>query len=463
MKRRALLSLRSRLTLIILLPLLAIALAVGAWRIADARKTAADLFDRSLLTTGFAIAADVARSHGNALSIETRDLLADTSGGPVFYHVYAPDGIFVTGYATPPVPLGARPVFDQPITFYDAVYYGRDVRVLRLLDIATIDNVSGTYTHTVWQDVALRDAFVRDLASRTFIVIAVLIGSLTLIVWFGVNIGLRPLLDLEDAISSRSSGDLRPIRRAVPVETRGIVRRLNSLFSQVETAMEAQNTLISNAAHQLRNPIAGVLAMAEAVRNAPTPDAARARSDELVTSARHAADLANKLLTLERIRAAPDAAIEAPVDVGRVVAQAAETEAPRAARAGVEIAVDAGAGPVVVVADEVMLREAVTNLIDNALRHGGPDLSRVRVATEAQNGEASIRVEDDGRGLDAKDVDTVLARFGQAQPGEGSGLGLSIADAVAARHGGRLDLDTQGPGLGVILSLPLAADQRPIA
>ena len=110
-----------------------------------------------------------------------------------------------------------------------------------------------------------------------------------------------------------------------------------------------------------------------------------------------------------------------------------------------------------------MLREAVTNLLDNALRHGGPALSRVRVGASAQDGAATIRVEDDGRGLDTKDVGTVLARFGQAQPGEGSGLGLSIADAVATRHGGRLDLDTAGPGLGVILTLPLAPDQRPMA
>ena len=69
---------------------------------------------------------------------------------------------------------------------------------------------AGTFTYTVWQDVAVRSAFVRDLVLRTFTVIAVLIGTVALVVWFGVSIGLRPLLDLEDAISKRSSDDLRP-------------------------------------------------------------------------------------------------------------------------------------------------------------------------------------------------------------------------------------------------------------
>lgn len=95
-------SLRVRLTVIMLGPLLVIALVVGLWQVHDARKQAADIFDRSLLTVALAITADVARSNGNALSLETRDLLSDTSGGQVFYHVYAPNGYYVTGYATPP-------------------------------------------------------------------------------------------------------------------------------------------------------------------------------------------------------------------------------------------------------------------------------------------------------------------------------------------------------------------------
>lgn len=450
------LSLRLRLTLIILVPLLAIGVAVGTWQVSDARTKAADLFDRSLLSAALAISADVARSNGNAISLETTDRLQDTSGGPVFYHVYAPDGIYVLGYATPPVSLTAPIGSGDEITFYDGFYHSRDVRVLRFRSVSTIDGITGTFTYTVWQDVAVRSAFVRELVLRTFTVIAVLIGTVALVVWFGVSIGLRPLLDLEDAISKRSSDDLRPIQRAVPTETRGLVTRLNTLFEQVERAMEAQNTLISNAAHQLRNPIAGVLAMAEAVQSAPTDAAARERSKGMLHAARRASDLANKLLTLERVRATPQDSLRTNVDMGALTTEVIGSFQANAKARGVAISADLTDQPMIVVADRVMVGEAITNLVDNALQHGGPDLAHVQVRLARQARAAVVTVEDDGAGLEQSDIGTVLARFGQARPGEGSGLGLSIAEAVAKRHSGALRLETERRGLAVTFILPLA-------
>ncbi len=447
-------SLRLRLTLIILGPLLTISIAVGLWQIRDARDTAAYVFDRSLLFTALAVASDIAQSDGDALSIETRDRLADTSGGPVFYHAFAPDGIYVTGYATPPVPVGLTHLPEGDLVFYDALYHGHTVRAVRIQDITTVGVISGVFTYTVWQDVALRDAFVRDLVTRSFVVILVLIGTVALVVWFGVSLGLRPLLDLEDAISKRSSDDLSPIQRPVPPEARGLVRRLNILFSQVEAALVTQTNLISNAAHQLRNPLAGVLAMAEAVNSAPDAATAQARSGELLEAARRASDLANKLLTLERVRAAPPQTLNRAVDLSQLVAGVADDHRTAAAARDVRLSTSLPPGPVFAVADAVMLREAVANLTDNALRHGGKALTQVQISLRQDDDATVIEVADDGTGLNENDVDRVLARFGQAQAGEGSGLGLSIADAVATRHGGALSLDTARQGLRVIFRLP---------
>lgn len=455
-------SLRLRLTAIILVPLLAIALAVGFWQVHDARTKAADIFDRSLLTVAMAVSADVARSSGTALSLETRDLLSDTSGGQVYYHVYAPNGYYITGYATPPVrhTPDAAPT-DAPYFYYKSTYHGAEVRALRLRSLTTVDGVTGTFTVTVWQHVEVRDALMRDLATRAFIIMAVLIGTVALVVWFGVRHGLQPLTDLEDAISQRSSGDLSPIRRPVPPETRGLVRRLNLLFAQVEASMAQQATFISNAAHQLRNPIAGVLAMAEAVRSAPSPQAARARADELLASARHVKDLANKLLALERASVAGGQ--RDCVHVGELLRDLAAEAQPRAREARVTIIMAPPAPDLRVVADPVMLREAVYNLIDNALRHGGPGLREVHLSARLAADdapEAEISVADDGRGVPEGLRARVLSRFGQAAPGDGSGLGLSIARAVARGLGGDLFLSTRsGGGLVVRIRLPLAPAQ----
>jgi two-component system sensor histidine kinase TctE len=117
-------------------------------------------------------------------------------------------------------------------------------------------------------------------------------------------------------------------------------------------------------------------------------------------------------------------------------------------------------------ADPVMLEEALTNLLDNALRHGGQGLSRIELSLDASDEAVTVTVRDDGIGIAPDKVETALSRFGQANPGEGSGLGLSIAEAVATRGGGSLDLRPADPrGLQVVLRLPAmaASGQRPAA
>lgn len=452
------LSLRGRLTLIILCPLIVISVLIGWWQWRDARAQAAELFDKRLLVTAVAISADVARSGGDALSLRTRDLLTDTSGGRVYYHAYAPDGVYVTGFATPPVPPTRREIGAEPVVFYNGVYHGQPVRVLRLVDVTSVGGFSGSFTYTVWQELAVRDALLRDMTLRVFTAISAMILTVALVVWFGVRFGLRPLTDLEDAISRRSSDDLTPIRRVVPPETRGLVERLNTLFRQVDGTMQAQASFISNAAHQLRNPIAGILALGEAVKSAPNQQAARTRADDLLRAARHAKDLANKLLTLERASASPGLAER--VEVSVEVAEVAQSFQSEATAAGVSLRVDLPGAPVYVLADPVMLREALANLIDNALKHGGAALSQIAVTVALGKTHVGITVSDDGIGIPQDDIETVLARFGQRGESQGSGLGLSIAEAVALAQNGKLSLVPGKAGLAVTLHLPVVTPDR---
>ena len=129
-------SLRARLIVIILTPLLLISTAAAVWQFRNATVRAVDIFDRGLLSAALAISRDVALSGGDALSPATRRLISGTSGGELFYHVFAPDGVFVTGYATPPTPTTVSN--DPEPLYFNAIYQGRDVRVLRFLDATKI-------------------------------------------------------------------------------------------------------------------------------------------------------------------------------------------------------------------------------------------------------------------------------------------------------------------------------------
>jgi two-component system sensor histidine kinase TctE len=448
-------SLRSRLILIILVPLLIVSLVAGLWQFRATTARAESIFDRGLLSAALAISRDVAISGGDALSPLTRRLINDTSGGELFYHVYAPDGVFVTGYSTPPVPPNPQPVRSTEPLYFDAKYQREDVRVLRFQDVTTLDGVSGAFNITVWQSANVRRDFVREVVARSFAVIALLVMCVALIVWFGVRIGLRPLLELEGAIARRTSTDLEPIRRSVPLETRGLVQTLNRLFDQVSRRISSKDEFISNAAHQLRNPIAGVLALAEAVASAPNEGATKQRGRELLQAARETSRLANQLLSFERARGADISLTGARLDICALGAEVVETISERAKESDVEVSMLEPDAPILVFGDQVMLKEALLNLLTNALVHGGAQLSRIMMTIETDGQNAILTVEDNGCGIPNDRHDQAKSRFGQAGGAEGSGLGLSIAAKVADNHGGTLEVGTPREGTSVQIALPI--------
>lgn len=447
------LSLRVRLTAIILIPLVTLASLAGLWQLGNARTTAADVFNRSLLSAALAVANDVAISGGDALTPETSDILASTSGGPVFYHVYAPDGVIVAGYATPPVGI-PRPVSEAAgPTYFNAIYLGRDVSGVRLQNRTQVDGFAGIFTTTVWQDSEVRTAFVRDLVLRSFIVISTLIAALALIVWFGIRIGLRPLVDLEDAIEARSSDELHPIRRSVPPEVEGIVATLNRLFDQVSRSMTAQSEFIANAAHQLRNPIAGVLSLAEATVRAPDETALRDRAKDLLQAAEKTADLSQKLLLLERAESISPASEHAVFDLGALLPEWVADMA-RDAPPHVRVTLDAPETLPDIKGDATMLREALANLISNATAHGGAGLSEISVTALSDDGQVHLSIEDNGQGIPQADIDRALERFSRLSETSSSGLGLSIVQAVVAVHRGTFRLTPRTSGLLAEITLP---------
>ena len=251
-----------------------------------------------------------------------------------------------------------------------------------------------------------------------------------------------------------STDDLTAIKRKVPEEARGIVDTLNRLFGQVSSTLTAKDVFISNAAHQLRNPIAGVVAMSEAVASAKTIDDMRERSHELAKASRRAGDLAEKLLALERASAAGVSDQFDAVDLKELLSTVTDRQT-KASK--IKLTRRLPKGPVLVEGDQTMLTEAITNLIENARLHGGPKLSEITVSLEQTSDKAVITVADDGVGIAPDDLARARERFGQIHPSQGSGLGLAIADTVAQQHGGQMIIEPSDTGLSVALNLPMLA------
>jgi two-component system sensor histidine kinase TctE len=453
-------SLRARLIIIILTPLLVLSLIAAAWQFHTTTTRAENIFDRGLLSAALAISRDVAVSDGDALSPSTRRLVNDTSGGILFYHVFAPDGVFVTGYSTPPaLPKNAPNTLVDPF-FYDGHYQGKEVRVLRFQDVTVVSGISGVFNITVWQNAEVRSSFVHDVLSRSFAIIALLVMSVAVVVWFGVRLGLRPLLDLEHAIAKRTPSELEPIRRSVPVETQGLVTTLNLLLDRVSRRISSKDEFISNAAHQLRNPVAGVLALAEAVQSAPNAKAARARSAELVQAAREASDLTNKLLSFERA-SGPDILTSGyPINFKTLIQSVSDAFSTQHPNKNIALSHVLPSADVTIHGDDTMLREALLNVLTNAIIHGGPKLSKIELRLSLDGQIAVLTVTDDGMGIPPDRHVEAISRFSQAGGGPGSGLGLPIAAKVMQNHGGMLEILDCTSGASIRLSLPFVPDPK---
>lgn len=449
-------SLRARLTLIILPPLLIISLIAAAWQFRNTTTRAENIFDRGLLSAALSISRDVAISDGDALSPSTRRLVNDTSGGELFYHVFAPDGVFVTGYSTPPVLPQATPEDLAEPFYYNGRYQGRNVRVLRFQDVTVVTGIAGIFNITVWQSADVRRNFVYDVLSRSFAVIAVLMLSVAIVVWFGVNLGLRPLLDLERAIAKRNPSELEPIKRHVPTEAQGLVTTLNTLLNRISRRISSKDEFISNAAHQLRNPVAGVLALAEAVQNAPNARTAKSRNAELVQAAREASDLTNKLLSFERASGTYILRSGLTIELRTLIQQTVIAFKLRNLNPDIEVLHVLPEHEILVHGDTVMLQEAILNLLANSSVHGGPLLSIITIHLSNDKQNAILKVIDNGVGIPADKHIEAISRFSQAGGGPGSGLGLPIAARVFENHRGTLEIKNCSNGASIRLSLPLA-------
>jgi len=164
------------------------------------------------------------------------------------------------------------------------------------------------------------------------------------------------------------------------------------------------------------------------------------------------------LLMIARAEAGQSRATMSDLDLAEIAANVGELYEPLADEQGLDLAV--AVEPVLIHGVKELLAQALSNLIDNAIKYGRPadgSRGRITVSLMRRGGEAVLSVADTGPGIPAEDRERVVERFVRLEASRtrpGSGLGLSLVSAVARLHGGSLSLDDNAPGLVVRLILP---------
>jgi signal transduction histidine kinase len=264
---------------------------------------------------------------------------------------------------------------------------------------------------------------------------------------------IRRIARIDEVLGEVMAGDLS---RRIPLEgtsddIEDLAEKINRMLSELSNLVEGVRRVSDGIAHDLRTPLARLKTRLERLR--------RGRSEEREIG--EAIEEADRLLAtfgavlrIARIESGERGRTAfAAVDLTSLVDDVAELYRPLIEERGMKFSLHS-APAISVQGDRDMLFQAVANLVDNAIKHGG---GRVEISLSTRDGGAAIVVADDGPGIPPEEREKVRERFyrlDRSRTTPGAGLGLSLVSAVAARHGGELRLEDGEPGLRAVLVLP---------
>ena len=423
--------LRNKLLARVLIPMALVMVVSGVIGYFQARNFVNASYDRSLLEEARGLAGQVQGS-GKDVFLDmppiADEMLRADSADHIYYQIRVVGGEVIAGDIVLPAP----PNTPQRVVYYDTLVQGEAVRVVSI-------------PHTsVPMDPPIVIQFAETLHKRKVlaneIVVAVIAPQLALMIlaWFaiqqGIKVGLQPLQIITRGIEQRSPSDLAPLPvEDMPQELLPLMSAFNAMLLRLGNAADAQKRFVADAAHQLRTPLAALRIQLERALREPDPAMRENLLQQLVAAIERTARLSSQLLLLAR--AEPGGTAPPPTerfDLCALAFNAGSNWIPRALAQNVDLGLETPDHPLTVCGEPVMAGELVNNLIDNALRYGGAQIT-LRVTEQGEWVELSV--EDDGPGVPVAEAEQVFERFYRV-PGskvDGSGLGLAIVREIA--HG----------------------------
>ena len=444
--------------------------AAAAGALLLATHAAREAFDSSLRHEAAALAARITWSDRGPLldvSRQAMELLTwDASDRNSFVMVDS-DGMPLAGDADVPVPVAMEGAFQQPQLF-DGQHRGEPVRgAVFSVRSPMLDRVVSI---VIVETTNKRASVVRDLqVAVTAPALALGVMTFGLVGW-SVRRGLKPLRTLATEVATKDLNDWQalPLSHA-PAEVAPLIERINQLMHNVQHSVSLQRRFVADAAHQLRTPVAGIRVLAaeldrelggggpdadslSAARWQPLMEQLRASSDRL-------ARLIGQLLSLARSETELTVDGEQrSQDIVPLLRESTETMVLQALHAGRSIELATPGGAVPARAHPIWLGEVLNNLLDNALRYGGPHI-RMRVCALVEGG-AEVVVEDDGPGVPPDQLPRLFEPFWRGDRADtrsdgGTGLGLAIAREIVDRLGGTLSAESRPSFAGMRFVLRL--------
>jgi two-component system sensor histidine kinase TctE len=429
-------SLRAKLLYWLLPPMLAVLLASLLVSYDVALRVGNDAYDGGLLDDATDIAGQIRFSAGQPsldLTAQAREMLTSAPGDQAYFRVLDSRGETVAGEDALPLPEAFAPEPRQ-LAYYDTSVRGLAVRAVAMAVAGP--NGAGMATVIAAETLRRRVDIQHRLLALVLLPQLALIAAACAIIWFGITRGLRPLRELTQAVARRGWDDLTALDSGrTPRELRPLAEAINGLMRRLSSTLGSQQRFIANAAHQLRTPLAGLIAQTEIALAEGEPQAHRAALQQLRAASRRAVRLVNQLLTLARSEPGNEPSAHfARIDLAQLAERVTMDWVPEAIACNVDLGYASDCETAVIRGDELLLGEMLGNLIDNALRYGRqPGTTTVSLTCHPR---LEISVQDDGPGIPEEELARVFERFHRVpgSPRSGAGLGLAIVREIAQAH-----------------------------
>ncbi|MDP9301810.1 MAG: ATP-binding protein [Actinomycetota bacterium] len=404
--------------------------------------------DAGLRSRAEVIAADVRANGPSVASVGAQLIEPDEA----FAQVASSSGTIEQSSAiikgTPLLPASTIRAVTHP-TFFDRQIPGID-NTTRVIAVP-VDAPDGREFVLVGSSLQDRKDELIQLAATLSIGGVVALLVLAMAGWLLAGALLRPVERMRSEAAVITSSDLGS-RLSLPTAQDEITRlgtTLNAMLDRIQESFEHERRFVNNASHELRTPVAILKAELDlALTRARTPHELEAALRSASEETDHLARLAEDLLVLSRAHGGRLSIHRSEVLLPELLEEVARHFEPRAASAGVRIEVDAPPGSASL--DPVRMRQALDDLLDNAVRHT-PLGGTIRLCASQHDGVVLLRVEDSGRGFSAEFLPHAFEPFSRnAADKDGAGLGLAIVRAIAQAHGGTAEVANRAEGGGAV-------------
>lgn len=313
----------------------------------------------------------------------------------------------------------------------------------------------GDVTVEVAEENEVRLDLVRHILAGIFLPQFIIVPIIAVIIGFGISRGLQPVDRLSQLVRKRNVNQLTPISvRAIPRELRPMVDAINDLMGRVDDARRVEKNFTNYAAHEMRTPIAALKTQAQVILRTHDSEKQKQLAGELLTTIDRTQRMIEQLLTYARVQH-QDVALES-VDIQGIVLDEIRFAVPRALEKEVGFVAD-DIDHCRVAVQEDLLRLALSNLLDNAVKYV-PAGGRIEITVRNTGPHVQLAIRDNGQGIAAQDLPHIFDPFYRITGNKASGAGLGLAIVKWACELQHIQISTEagldGRGIGFVLHFP---------